>query len=130
MSKDLKALSSWVRQLRHRAKKHNLFNSLSISEIQEVIDHTNGKCCLCDADYTVLDVAFPLKDGAPNVQANVIVLCAACKGLKRNENLLYLVSNDLISKPIFTNILKLCFSRNHGDILVSHVKALSGNSDD
>ena len=129
MSKDLKALSSWVRQLRHRAKKHNLFNDLSISEIQEVIDYTNGKCCLCDADYTVLDMAFPLKDGAPNVQANVIILCDKCKDLKRNENLLYLVSNDIILKSVFANVLKLCFSRNHSDILVSHVKALSGNSD-
>ena len=130
MSKDLKALSSWVRQLRHRAKKHNLFNSLSISEIQEVIDSSESKCCLCGADYAVLDMAFPLKDGAPNVQANVIILCDKCKDLKRNEDLLYLVSNDIISKSVFAGVLKLCFNRNHSDVLITHVKALSGNSDD
>ena len=129
MAKDVKALSSWVRQLRHRAKKHNLFNDLSINEIQEVIEQYNGLCCLCSNRYDLLDTAFPLRDGAPNVQANVLPLCNDCKEIKKNDDILCMVSNNLISSDKFTLLLKRCFNNNHGDRLASYVKVLSGNVD-
>lgn len=130
MAKDVKALSSWVRQLRHRAKKHNLFNDLSILEIQDVINQYDGKCSLCDKNYDILDMAFPLREGAPNIQANVIPLCYECKDLKKNEDILFMVSNGLITKDKFTLLLKKCFNNNHGDRLAAYVRILSGNTDE
>lgn len=129
MAKDVKALSSWVRQLRHRAKKHNLYNDLSINEIQEVIKQYEGKCCLCTNDYELLDMAFPLREGAPNVQANVLPLCNSCKDIKKNDDILSMVTNNLISHEKFTMLLKRCFNNNHGDRLACYVKVLSGNTD-
>lgn len=129
MAKDIRALSGWVRQLRHRARKHNLFNQLSMLEIQEVLNQHAQCCCICDGVYDVLDMAFPLKDGGPNVQANVIPLCVMCKNLKKNRNILEMVTDGYISKDKFAEILKKCINNNNGDVLVSHIKSLSGNTD-
>ena len=129
MSKDFKTASSWVRQLRHRAKKHNLFNDLSIEEIHEVIESFDFKCCLCGGDYYLLDTCFPLKDNAPNIQANVMTLCKECKSKKKNLDLLQMCSSGLITRQVFSNMLKSCFKRNHGDVFKSYVKALSGYID-
>jgi 5-methylcytosine-specific restriction endonuclease McrA len=129
MAKDIRALSGWVRQLRHRARKHNLFNQLDMSEIHEVLDQYTQCCCICDDAYDVLDMAFPLKDGGPNAQANVIPLCVMCKNLKKNRNILEMVTDGYINKDKFAEILKKCISNNNGDVLIDHIKSLSGNTD-
>jgi len=123
-------VSSWVRQLRYRAKKHDLFNDLSIQEIHDVIDYYKEKCCFCSDDFTQLDTCFPLKENAPNIQANIIPLCSSCKAKRKNYDMLEMVSLGIISKSQFEDLLKACFKRNHGDVFKAYVKALSGYIDD
>jgi 5-methylcytosine-specific restriction endonuclease McrA len=130
MAIDVKALSSWVRQLRHRAKKHNLYNDLTIQEIQSVIREYDNLCCFCNQLSEVLDMAFPLRNGAPNVQANVLPLCKKCKNIKGNDDLITMFTSNIIERDKFLTILKSCFNRNHGDVLRIHVRALSGHIDD
>lgn len=123
-------VSGWVRQLRYRAKKHDLYSDLNISEVHNIIDHYKDKCCLCESDFEVLDTCFPLKDGAPNIQANIMPFCHDCKAKRKNLDLLQMVSSGIISKEKFTEILKYCFSQNHGDMFKSYVKMLSGYIDE
>jgi 5-methylcytosine-specific restriction endonuclease McrA len=130
MAIDVKALSSWVRQLRHRAKKHNLYNDLSIQEIQSVIKEYKNLCCFCGCDSEVLDMAYPLRNGAPNIQANVLPLCKGCKDKKGNNDLTAMYTLGVVDRDIFLMILKSCFNRNNGDVLRTHVRALSGHIDD
>lgn len=130
MAIDVKALSSWVRQLRHRAKKHNLYNDLTIPEIQAVIIEYKNMCCICDNVSEVLDMAYPLRNGAPNVQANVLPLCILCKKTKGNDDLTAMFTSGVIDRDKFLTIIKSCFGHNHGDVLRMHVRTLSGHIDD
>lgn len=129
MANSQKAISSWIRQLRFRAKKHNLYSDLNIKDVQEVYEYYQKKCILCQDAYSTLDMAFPLKNGGPNVQANVILLCENCKSMKKNDDLLTLERAGKISAQLLLDALKKCFSLKHGDVLNRHVKAQSGHID-
>lgn len=129
MANSQKAISSWIRQIRFRAKKHNLYSDLSIKDVQEVFEYYQKNCILCEKTYASLDMAFPLKNGGPSVQANVILLCEYCKAIKKNDDLLALERAGKISESQLLDALKKCFNLKHGDVLNNHVKALSGHID-
>ncbi len=86
-SVDNKIISSWVRQARYRAKRYNLHSDLEISDIHEILQHYNDLCAYCTQYADTLDHAFPLREGVPNVPANVLPCCKNCKESKKNDDL-------------------------------------------
>jgi len=118
-------ISSWVRQARHRAKKQQLPNDLDIQEVEKIVEFY-GSCAYCDEPYETLDHAFPLKDSAPNVAANILPSCKKCKLAKKNNDLVYLFEKEQISKDRYIKLLKEVLTRPGKKVLKEHIKAITG----
>jgi hypothetical protein len=119
------AISSWVRQARHRAKKQNIYNDLSTENVELIVENY-GKCAYCEKECQTLDHAFPLKDAAPNVVANILPCCKKCKKDKKNNDLIWMYNNKKISKSHYVKLLKIMLERPGGEILKEHIKAITG----
>ena len=118
-------ISGWVRQARHRAKKHDIYNELEMADVEEIVNHYDC-CAYCEEDAETLDHAFPLKDSAPNVAANVLPSCKDCKSAKRSNDLVWMFNNKKITKEQYVAILRDMLDRPGGKILREHVKAITG----
>lgn len=127
---DKSNISSWVRQARHRAKKHDIHNSLTIEEVEQILINYQGKCAYCTKTAETLDHSFPLKDGAPNVQANILPCCKGCKETKKTNDLVWMFSQGHIQNDKYVAILGDMLNLNGGSELKQHVKKVTGMSDD
>jgi hypothetical protein len=125
MAKD--RISSWVRQLRYRAKKHNLFSDITVEDVKQSLE--SRRCCFCKGKPVGIDVCFPLKDGAPNVPANILVVCDGCKERKRGICILDCVALGILDDKSLIVLLKEQFALRHGDVFKDYVKLMSGNFD-
>lgn len=122
------AISNWIRQARHRAKHHDIYSELVLADVEEIVDHYQA-CAYCGGKVETLDHAFPLRDMAPNVAANVLPSCKECKRAKRNNNIVWMYNNNSISKKQYISILEDLLQRPGATILREHVKAVTGLSD-
>src|SRR5260221_9296146 len=93
-----KSISSWVRQARYRAKKHNIYSDLEVSDVQEIVLVANHKCAYCTVEADTLDCPFPLKSGGPHTPANVVPCCRQCKTAKNNNDIVWLFSSGYITQ--------------------------------
>lgn len=127
---DKSTISSWVRQARHRAKKHDIYNSLTIEAVEQIISDHQGTCAYCGVKADTLDHPFPLKDEAPNAPANILPSCKSCKDIKKNNDLVWMFSNGRISKEKYVTLLEGMLKFDGGPELKKHVKKVTGMSDD
>jgi hypothetical protein len=126
---DAKIISNWVRQARFRAKRHDIYSNISMSDVLVMIEEYAQKCAYCRTNDAVsLDHPFPLKDNAPNVASNVVTCCHGCKEKKKNNDLLWMYGNGHITEDSYLALLTDLFRRTHGDLIKEHVKKISGNS--
>lgn len=117
-------ISNWVRQSRYRAKKYNVINDLTVEDIIGIL---NDKCTYCQHNnYKYLDHPFPLKDNAPNVQANVAFICERCRTIKKNDNIISMNANNYISNDEYIKLLAKLFVRRGGIYIRDYVRKLSG----
>jgi len=126
MGLDNKTISSWVRQARYRAKKHNISSDLTVADVVEMLANTGHGCQYCAKPATTLDYPFPLKAGGPNIPANVVPCCKACKTTKGSNDIVWMYSSGLISSEHYMQILELLFSRRGGAIVKEHVRQAVG----
>src|SRR5262245_35451012 len=87
---DNRSISSWVRQARYRAKKHDIYSDLEVADVHDIITSADGKCAYCGQDAETLDCPFPLKDNGPHVPANCVPCCRTCKNTKSNNDIVWL----------------------------------------
>ncbi len=121
-----KSISSWVRQARYRAKKHNIYSDLTINDIQTILDTSESKCSYCGNAADTLDCPFPLKKDGPHVPANVVPCCRACKTLKSNNDIVWMFSNNHIDQHKYLDILQKLFDRRGGDLIREHIRKATG----
>ncbi len=123
-------LSSWVRQLRHRAKKYDLYSDIALSDVAAVFD-IYRECLICGSmEDLCVDTAFYLKNGVPNVQANLIVICEVCSAKRGQADLFDLLDKRVISDQKLKDILTISFTMRHGDMFREFIKHLSGIFDE
>lgn len=123
---DNKSVSSWVRQTRYRAKKHDIFSDLEVQDVAAILDAGKCQCSYCGGDGDTLDCPFPLKDGGPHVPANVVPCCKACKKVKGTNDLVWLFSSGKIAEAHYVALLEELFKRRGGDKIKSHVRRATG----
>lgn len=123
---DKSTISSWVRQARHRAKKHDIYNNLEIQSVEEIIDEYSKKCAYCGSEAETLDHPFPLKNEAPNASANILPSCRKCKKIKKTNDLAWMFAKGYISNDKYTSLLKEMLTRDGSDELKTHVKRITG----
>lgn len=126
MAIDNKAVSSWVRQARYRAKKHSIHSDLEVADVQTILKACNGACRYCGKPGETLDCPFPLKDGGPNVPANVVPCCKECKGAKNNNDVVWMYNSGHLTEEQYMAILQELFSRRGGDKIKEHVRRATG----
>lgn len=127
---DKSTISGWVRQARHRAKKHGIYNNLEIEAVEDVISHHSDNCAYCGDPAETLDHPFPLKDEAPNASSNVLPACKGCKSVKKTNDLSWMYSNGHISNEKYMGLLKEMLQRDGSEELKIHVKKVTGMLDD
>ena len=124
---DNKSISSWVRQARYRAKKYSIYSQLEIEDIIDIIEELDGNCAYCDDTMIeMLDHAFPLKDGAANIPANVLPCCRSCKNKKKNNDLVWMFSRKYIDKKKYVEIIKEILNRKDGNLMKDHIRIATG----
>lgn len=119
-------VSSWVRQARHRAKKHNVTNDLDVRTIHDLLDEFKQLCAYCSEPAVTLDHPFPLSDKAPNVLANVLPCCQVCKTLKGVSDLVTFHTTGHIAKDQFIAIIRGMLTRAGCNNLREHIKGITG----
>lgn len=125
MTIDNKSISSWVRQARYRAKKYNIYSNLEIADVQAIL-LTCVSCAYCEKQVETLDCPFPLKDGGPNVAANIVPCCKACKAVKSNNDVVWMFSNNHITNQVYLDLIRELCSRKGGDRVKEHIRKATG----
>lgn len=127
---DKSATNNWVRQVRHRAKKYNVPNSLVAEDIITIINLYDN-CPYCGSQPEALDHLFPIKDGAPNVAANITTICKKCKQIKKSNSIAWMFANNYISGSKYTTIIKNAISvpGPGSEKLMEYFKKISGRSE-
>jgi hypothetical protein len=123
---DNKSVSSWVRQARYRAKKHDIYSDLEVTDVQLIIKEADGKCAYCGQDAVALDCPFPLKDKGPHVPANVVPCCRDCKSVKGSNDIVWLFSQGHIGRNRYLALIEELFKRRGGDQIKEHVRRATG----
>jgi len=127
---DNKIVSNWIRQARYRAKTHDILSDLEIDDVQNIITHFEGKCAYCEEPAETLDHPFPLKTSAPNTPANVLPTCKSCKGVKKNNDIVWLFSHGHIEQKDYLAILEFMFNQRGGETIKNHVRRATGMIDE
>ncbi len=120
---DTKVINAWLRQAKYRAAKKHVISSVTLEEIQATLQHYNNRCAYCNQAAIGLDHALPLKDGAPNVQANILPCCAACRTLKQGD-LIDFYQQGYLSQQQYLDILRYLLSQTGGELVKSAIKKI------
>ena len=126
---DKKEISSWVRQGRHRAKKHNLPSDLQIEQVEQIIDRNGQKCYYCGQPYKYVDCIFPIKSHAPFVASNTTTICQSCKEKKGSDDIQIMLEKGKISNDLYVKIISDIVSENDPRML-AYIKSISGITSD
>jgi 5-methylcytosine-specific restriction endonuclease McrA len=124
-----KSISGWVRQARHRAKKHNIFSDLEIADVLEILEAADNQCAYCQALADTLDSPFPLKDGGPHVPANVVPCCKKCKMTKGTNDVVWLYTNGRLAEAKYLSLIQELLRRRGGERIKDHVRRATGLTD-
>lgn len=134
---DIKTISSWVRQARHRAKRNNIPSDLKISDIQEIIKNFDGLCAYCDKTKACwgtkadsLDHPFSLSPTTPNFPANVVPTCKTIKTEKRQNDITWLLTKGIITKDVYLTVLRKILACSGCETIRAHLKTIIGIQDD
>ena len=127
---DNKIISNWVRQARYRAKTNTLLSDLEMEDVHNIITFYNGKCAYCGVVAETLDHPFPLRNSAPNVPANVLPICKACKNTKKNHDVVWMYNNNHISQQEYLKIMQFILDQRGGDAIKYHVRQATGMIDE
>lgn len=122
----MNSLSGWVRQSRHRAKRHNVLNTLTMKEAADVVRFYADLCAYCNQRADTMDHAIPLGDGGPNVQANVLTCCRRCKFLKRNHSIAWMYQHNLLSEQLYVSLVGNMLGRSGGGAIKQVLRRESG----
>ncbi len=125
MAIDNKSISSWVRQARYRAKKNDIHSDLEVSDVVEMIEAASG-CAYCGTEADSLDCPFPLRDGGPHVPANVVPCCKDCKGVKGNNDIVWMFSTGRVVQERYLALIQELLKRRGGDLIKDHVRRATG----
>lgn len=125
-----KVISSWIRQARYRAKRQHIYSDLTMVEVQAIVDSSDSKCAYCTKEAVTLDCPFPLKDGCPNVLANLVPCCQSCKTTKGQNDLVWMFSNGRISQEMYLALIEVLCQRRGGDIVRKHIRQVTGLGDE
>jgi hypothetical protein len=129
MAIDSRTISNWVRQARYRAKKHNIYSDLEVADVLAILANST-KCGYCDTDEaTTIDCPFPLKDGGPNVPANIVLSCKACKTKKNNNDIVWLFLHGFINKDLYVVLVESLCKRRGGELIKTHLRRATGISE-
>jgi hypothetical protein len=123
---ELRKISSWVRQSRHKAKKHDCVNRLAIEAVVALCEENDHTCTYCPKSATTLDHPFPLGDGAPNVIANSLPCCSRCKTAKKSGNLIAFMKAGNITPTAFAAIMAKALARDGGEELKAYLRLITG----
>lgn len=127
---DRVTISSWVRQSRHRARKHHIVSDLEVGDVNAILVEHDNKCGYCDSDAETFDHPFPLKDKVPNVPANVLPACKKCKRLKKTSDIIWMYNNLHISQDVYIKIVTGMINRRGGAEIKGHMKQITGIIDE
>jgi hypothetical protein len=127
---DNKSISSWVRQARHRARKHGIYSDLEVADVTAIIKDAAGACAYCGKEIEALDCPFPLRDGGPHVPANVVPCCKSCKLIKNNNDIVWFFSSGYINRERYLALIQNLLGRRGGDRIKEHVKRATGLGDE
>ncbi len=123
---DKKLVSNWIRQSRYRAKKQGIQCNISIEEVLAILEYYADRCAYCTKSADSLDHPFPLKDEAPNISANVLPICKACKNRKKINNIMVMYNAEILSEKEYIKLMKDVLDRDKDGSLRIYVKKLSG----
>jgi len=121
-------ISSWVRQARHRAKKHGIYNKLDVDDVKKIVEYYSESCAYCKEPAKTLDHPFPLKDKAPNISANTLPICKECKGIKKNNDLSWMFSSGNLDNDAYIILFREVYDRDDTNVLRRHMKRIVGES--
>lgn len=121
-----KVISSWIRQARYKSKKLNIHCDISISDVLKIIEDFEEKCAYCSKNYETFDHPFSLKDSKNCVPANILPCCKKCKKLKKNNDLVWMFLNKVITNESYVKLLQYLFKQKGGIVVKEHVKKLTG----
>lgn len=118
-------ISGWVRQSRHRAKKRGVPSDISAGEVGRLVAELGGACAYCGRPSTTLDHPFPVGGGAPNVMANILPCCDACKEAKGVTDMIAFAGGGM-PKDKLMPLLTAMLERRGGSLLREHIKSITG----
>lgn len=124
---DRVTISSWVRQSRHRARKHNIVSDLEVSDINDILAAHESNCGYCSKSAETFDHPFPLKDKVPNVPANVVPACKKCKRVKKTSDIVWMFNNSHITQDAYIQLVSKMMQRRGSALVKSHMKQITGN---
>ncbi len=104
-------LNGWLRQARHRAKKHGVLSDLTTEDVKAIFIVYDGRCAYCLNHADSLDNPIPLSEHAPNVPANIVPCCKDCKNRKRNRNLAWMFEEGHIGSDRYVTLVQLMLAQ-------------------
>lgn len=122
---DKKEISNWVRQGRHRAKKHNLPGDLQIEQVENIIAQNDEKCAYCGKPFKYVDCIFPIKSQAPFVSSNVTTICQECKDIKGNDDIKAMYDKGKIIKELYVNLISRIVEQNDPR-MITYIRLILG----
>lgn len=123
---DRATISSWVRQSRYRAKRHNIISDLDVADIDAIMQEHDSKCAYCSAEAETFDHLFPLKDRVANVPANIVPSCKRCKRVKKTSDLVWMYNTSKISEIVYITILKMIMQRRGNAQIKAYLQRVTG----
>lgn len=115
-------IHGWVRQTRFRAKKYGCYVELTAEDVLAIYKSANDTCGYCKGPATSPDLAFPIKEKAPCVAANIIPCCEQCKIKKKNRDIVTYYKLGGISKENMKCLIMQMIARNGGVHLRAYMR--------
>ena len=124
-----KTISSWIRQARHRAKKHDIYSDINVADVQDMLT-ADPTCAYCGNEAITIDCPFPIKSKAPNVPANIVLCCKECKNVKGTNDVVWLFTTGKLSEQAYLKLINTMLARRGGDKVKEYVKMATGIEDE
>lgn len=115
-------LNGWLRQNRLRAKRYGCVVDLSFDQLTEVYSAFKNRCLYCGDVSDIPDVAFPIRDKAPLVPANIIPCCEKCRIKKKGHSIINYYKRGCIDKDKLRIILSGMIERLGGKLIREHMR--------
>lgn len=117
-------VSNWLRQVKHRAKRRNIYNNLELKDLKEILESYDNTCAYCgENESTRFDIPFP---GIMITQSNVLPICDRCKSVKRRNDMIWMLSENIIDRDVFMRNVSKMMSLKGGDLLKQYINKLFG----